>query len=143
MIVTTVAFAGLGPPLGSAVAVIFGMFLSLPHGRGVGDMILGLVPILIVIQPIAFMLGEIPALVTGLVVALIAHRVPRLFLGSLWKRGLLGGVVGMPRARGHAHAFAKGHALCGAPVSASLVRQPLGTALRSARGCGDRGHPDR
>ena len=94
LIVTTVAFAGLGPPLGSAVAVIFGIFLSLPHGRGVGDMILGLVPILIVIQPIAFMLGEIPALVTGLVVGLIAHWVPRLFVGPLWKRGLLGGVAG-------------------------------------------------
>jgi len=57
-------------------------------------MILGLVPILIMIQPIAFMLGEIPALVTGLVVGLIAHWVPRLFVGPLWKRGLLGGVAG-------------------------------------------------
>jgi hypothetical protein len=94
LIVTTVAFASLGPPLGSAVAVAVGMFLSLCQGRGVGNMIFGLVPLLILIQPIAFMLGEIPALVTGLVVALVAHRVPRLFAGPLWKRALLGGVTG-------------------------------------------------
>ena len=91
LVATTAAFAGLGPPLGSAVALISGMFLS---PSDAGHMILGLVPILIVTQPFAFMIGEVPALITGFVVALLAHWVPKLFVGPLWHRALLGGLVG-------------------------------------------------
>ena len=56
-------------------------------------MILGLVPMLIVIQPFAFMIGEVPALITGFVVALLGHWVPQLFVGPVWQRAMLGGLV--------------------------------------------------
>ena len=92
VVATTAAFAGLGPPLGSAVALIFSVFLGPSDARG--HMILGLVPILIVIQLFAFMIGEVPALITGFVVALLAHWVPQLFVGPLWQRAMLGGLLG-------------------------------------------------
>ena len=91
LVATTAAFAGLGPTLGSAVALIFGMFLS---PSDAGHMILWLVPTLIVIQPFAFMVGEVPALMTGFLVALLAHWAPKIFVGPVWVRVLVGGVVG-------------------------------------------------
>src|SRR5205085_1278744 len=94
LVATTAAFAGLGPPLGSALALILSIFLSSSDARGIGHMILGLVPTLMGIQPFAFMVGEVPALITGFVVALLAHWVPRLFVVPLWRRALLGGLVG-------------------------------------------------
>ena len=92
LVATTAVFAGLGPPLGLAVALVLSVFLSPPDARV--HMILRLVPGLIVLQPFAFMIGEIPALITGFVLALLAHWVPQLFVGPFWRRALLGGLVG-------------------------------------------------
>jgi hypothetical protein len=95
LVATTVAFAGLGPPLASAVVFILSFFPIPFYAGGTGMVIVTLLPVLIVAQPIAFIIGEVPALITGFVLALLAHWVPALFARSLWQRALLAGVVGV------------------------------------------------
>jgi hypothetical protein len=94
LVATTVAFAVLGPPLASAVVFILS-FLPMPsYVRGTGMAIVSLLPVLVLAQPVAVIVGEVPALVTGVVMALLAYWVPSLFMRSLWQRALLSGLVG-------------------------------------------------
>jgi hypothetical protein len=94
LVVTTVAFAALGPPVGTVVFWIGGLLFSIAEGRGVGNMLMGLVVFLSVFQPLAFSIGGVPALASGLVIALAANSYPTLFLGRAWKRAVLSGLVG-------------------------------------------------
>ena len=55
---------------------------------------MGLVVFLSVFQPLAFSIGGVPALASGLVIALAANSYPTLFLGRVWKRAVLSGLVG-------------------------------------------------
>jgi hypothetical protein len=94
LVVTTVAFAALGPPVGTVVFWIGGLLFSIAEGHGVGNMLIGLVVFLSVLQPLAFSIGGIPALASGVVIAFAAKSYPMLFLGRVWKRAVLSGLVG-------------------------------------------------
>jgi hypothetical protein len=94
VVVTTVAFAALGPPVGTVVVWIGGLLFSIAKGHGVGNMLVGLVFFLSVFQPFAFSIGEVPALASGAVIALAAKGYPTLFLGRVWKRAVFSGLVG-------------------------------------------------
>ena len=93
LVATTGAFAGLGPPLGLLVFLADGLVFSLVKGDRVGNVLWGFLPLLVLLQVSAFKFGAIPALAAGLVVALVAHRFPDLFLAQTWKRAVLSGLV--------------------------------------------------
>jgi hypothetical protein len=73
------------------IAVVLSLFLGPPSA---GHVSMNLIPIGVVLLPVAFTLGEIPALVTGIAVALLAHWAPAQFLRPFWQRFLIGGVLG-------------------------------------------------
>ena len=94
LIGTTAAFAGLGPPVGLLILYLASLSHAIYEHPNVGNILLGFVPMLILFQPFAFMFGFVPALLSGILIALVAHRRPSLFLGHVWRRMALCGCVG-------------------------------------------------
>lgn len=93
---TTAAFAGFGPPLGLLVVSMTGFLYSVASGHAIGNTLSVLFPpVLLVFLPLAFRFGAIPAVSTGLVIALLAHSHsgPYLF-GRTWKRVVISGLIG-------------------------------------------------
>jgi hypothetical protein len=91
---TIAAYAGLGPPIGAVLVIFFGFVSGLGSAGSLGNMLLGFLPALVLVQPIAFHYGELPALCCGIAVAFAACVRPALFLGRTWVRSALSGCMG-------------------------------------------------
>ena len=95
LVATTAAFAGFGPPLGLLVVFIGGFLYGVLNGHGIGNALLMLLPpVPLFFLPLAFRFGAVPAVSTGLVIALLAHNHPGPFLRHPWKRAVISGVIG-------------------------------------------------
>ena len=96
LVATTAAFAGFGPPLGLLVVSMTGLLYSVASGHAIGSALpMLLPPVLVAFLPLAFRFGAIPAVSTGLVIALLAHSRPGPSLfGRTWKRAVISGGIG-------------------------------------------------
>ena len=95
LVATTAAFGGFGPPLGLLIVFIGGLLYGLATDHAVGNMLPMFLPrVLIFFMPLAFTFGAVPALCAGLVIALLVHKHPGMFLGHRWRRAVLSGLIG-------------------------------------------------